>query len=392
MTSAQQFEPVRDFRVAVPDEVLEDLDRRLALTRWPDEISESAWRYGTNLAFMRELAEYWRGDYDWRAQEARINAFSHFTATCSDIDVHFIHERALGSDALPLLLLHGWPSSFWEFNEILPLLTQPAAGSPAATVVAPSLPGYGFSYRPFQRRLGIIDCADLLAELMTQALGYERFAVVGGDWGAYVAARMAHAYPQAVVGLHLNMLPLRRDEGWPESPTDEEREYLDALDVWQRDEAGYSLLQGTRPQTPAYALTDSPVGLAAWLLEKFALWSDSDSDPERVFSRDDLLTNVMIYWVTGAIGSSFWPYFTRHYGEWTVNDLIPLGKRLDVPTYYIDFPHENIRPPRSVAERLFDIRAWEAAEVGGHFPALEQPDALAAAIRRFVGAVAEEGR
>lgn len=368
----------REFRVAIGDEVLADLQARLANTRWPDEIPDAGWRFGTDLAYLRDLVEYWRNDFDWKEQERRINAFSHYQANCDGLDLHFIHERQAGS--LPLLLLHGWPSSFWEFNHLIPKL--------GTTVVAPSLPGYGFSFRAGQQRYGLVGCADLLARLMIDVLGYSRFAVAGGDWGAYVAARMAHVYPDNVAGLHLNMLPLRRTADWPSDPTDEERRYLNALDDWQHEEAGYSLLQGTKPQTPAYALTDSPVGLAAWIIEKFALWSDSDRDPDRCFSRDDLLTNVMLYWVTGAIGSSFWPYYTRHHGEWTVNDLITERRRIEVPLHYIDFPHENIRPPRSVAEELFDVHSWAEANAGGHFPALEQPDVLAASLTRFVDALA----
>jgi pimeloyl-ACP methyl ester carboxylesterase len=270
-----------------------------------------------------------------------LNAFEQYSAPIKGIDLHFIHERGeVGDDPVPILLLHGWPSSVWEFHKIIHLLTD--AGF---SVVVPSLPGYGFSFRPFQDRFGLVECADALSELMTGVLGYEEHVIAGGDWGAHIGTRMAYAHPNAVVGLHLNMLPLRRDPGWPDDPSEEESAYLGELGEWLHEETGYSLLQGTRPQTPAYALSDSPVGLAAWIVEKFARWSESDGDPERRFSRDDLITTVMLYWATGAIGSSFWPYYSRHHGEWIVNDLIPEGRRIETPTCYIQFPREIVRPP-----------------------------------------------
>ena len=380
----------KPFRVALPDSLLADLHERLERTRWPDEIPGSGWSYGMSLSYARELAAYWKDEYDWRAQEAKLNAFEHYSAPLKGIDVHFIHERADGDDPIPVLLLHGWPSSVWEFHKIIHLLTDDAGERGGYSVVVPSLPGYGFSFSPFQDRFGLVECADALSELMTGALGYEEYVIAGGDWGAHISTRMAYAHPDAVLGLHLNMLPLRRDPGWPEHPSEEESAYLHELGEWLHEETGYSLLQGTRPQTPAYALTDSPIGLAAWIVEKFARWSDSDGDPERRFSKDDLITTVMIYWATGAIGSSFWPYYTRHHGEWIVNDLIPEGRRIETPTCYIEFPREIIRPPRSLAERLFNLRRWTVANSGGHFPALEEPDILTESIIRFVAELRDE--
>jgi pimeloyl-ACP methyl ester carboxylesterase len=367
----------REFTIDVPDDVHTDLRRRLEATRWPDAVPGSGWTLGADLDYMRELCSYWLDGFDWAAQQGQLNARPNYIVDLDGVRVHFIHER--GADgSLPLLLLHGWPSSVWEFQALLGRLDRERF-----TLVVPSLPGYGFSYRPFQRRCGLVECADLLATLMTEVLGYERFGVAGGDWGAYVAASMAHRHAGAVVGLHLNMLPLRRTAGFPADPTEEERAYLDALDVWQHEQAGYSLLLGTVPQTAAFALTDSPAGLAAWIVEKFQRWSDNGGDLERCFTKDDLLTTVMLYWATGAIGSSFWPYFTRHHGEWTVNDLLAEGARVAAPLHYIDFPRENIRPPGSVAERFFDVRRWTVAAAGGHFPALEQPEVLAESLTRF---------
>lgn len=358
------------FRIAIGEDVLADLHERLDRTRWPDEIPGSGWTYGTSLEYARDLAAYWRDGYDWRAREARLSAFEHYTVALGGIDLHFIHQR--GAGRIPILLLHGWPSSVWEFHELIPRLGD-------TTVVVPSLPGYGFSFRPFQDRFGIVEIADVLAELMVDVLGHERFVVAAGDWGAYIGARLAHVRPDAVSGLHLNMLPFRRTTDWPAEPTEEEAAYLRQLAEWEHEEAGYSLLLGTRPQTAAYALTDSPLGLAAWIAEKFDRWSD-----RRGISRDDLLTTVMLYWASGAIGSSFWPYYTRHHGEWTVNDLLPERRRVETPTCYVEFPRENIRPPRSLAEQLFNIRRWTVATAGGHFPALEEPGVLAESIVGFV--------
>ncbi len=381
----------KPFRVALPESLLADLRERLDRTRWPDEGPGSGWTHGTSLSYAREFAAYWKDGYDWRAQGARLNAFEQYTVSLTGIDLHFfIHERGAGDDRVPILLPHGWPSSVWEFHKIIQLLTDVAERG-GFSVVVPSLPGYGFSFRPFQDRFGLVECADALSELMTGALGYEEYVIAAGDWGAHIGTRMAYAHPDAVLGLHLNMLPLRRDPGWPEYPSEEESTCLRELNEWLHEETGYSLLQGTRPQTPAYALTDSPIGLAAWIVEKFARWSDSGGDPERRFSKDDLITTVvMMFWATGAIGSSFWLYYTRHHGEWIVNDLLPQGRRIETPTCYIQFPREIIRPPRSLAERLFNLQRWTIAKSGGHFPALEEPGILSESIIRFVAELRDE--
>jgi pimeloyl-ACP methyl ester carboxylesterase len=371
----------RPFAIQVPEDVLVDLRERLSRVRWPDEPPDSEWQYGTSLGYMKELVDYWRERYDWRAHEARLNELRHFTAPLAGIDLHFIHQPGVGPDPLPLLLSHGWPGSVWEFHDLIPMLTDPArfGGDPADafTIVAPSLPGYGFSFRPGQPRFGVVQIADAFATLMTDVLGYSRFAAQGGDWGAFVSSRLGFAYPERLVGIHLNLLTLRRDVARPENPTAEETEYLDGLQHWLREETGYQWIQGTKPQTLAYGLTDSPVGLAAWIVEKFRTWSDRGL--ERWITMDDLLTNVTIYWATGAINSSFWPYYARNHEGWPIPD----GARVEVPTAYAAFPHEIVRPPRSWAERVFNIQRWTPMPSGGHFAALEEPEALAADIRAF---------
>ena len=271
----------------------------------------------------------------------------------------------------------------FEFLEIIPRLTDPAShggdASDSFTVVAPSLPGYGLSFKPGQKRFGAEAIADCLADLMT-LLGYERFAAQGGDWGAFVSSRLGYAHAERMVGIHLNLMPIPRDPSMVVNPTPEESRYLEELDVFLNEETGYQWIQGTRPQTLAFGLTDSPVGLAAWIIEKFRAWSDCGGDIEQVFTKDQLLANIGLYWFTGAIGASFWPYYARKHGPWPV----PKGATVNVPTGFAAFPHEILRPPRSLAERHYaDIRRWSVMARGGHFAAMEQPDALAEEIRAF---------
>lgn len=371
------------FTIHIADDILTDLRERLARARWPDEMPGTGWQYGADLTYLRSLVEYWHDQYDWRQHESRLNDFQHFTVPLSDIELHYIHQPGIGPQPLPLLLLHGWPGSVWEFHKLLPLLTDPARfggdARDAFTVVAPSLPGYGFSFRPNQPRFDRVAMADTFATLMTEVLGYDRYAVQGGDIGAGVAARMAATYPAQLHGMHLNFLSLLRTEGEPGSPTAEETQYLQEVQQWLAEETGYQWIQGTKPQTLSYGLTDSPVGLAAWIVEKFRSWSDCGGDVERCFSKDDLLTAIMLYWATGAINTSFWPYYARRHGDWDA----ATNPRIEVPTAYIAFPCEIIRPPRSMAERVFNIQHWTTMERGGHFAALEQPEALVADIRDF---------
>jgi pimeloyl-ACP methyl ester carboxylesterase len=369
--------------IQIAEDILTDLRARLARVRWPDEIPGTGWRYGTDLAYLHTLVDYWHKQYDWRVHEAHLNTFRHFTVPMSGVALHFIHQPGLGPEPLPLLLLHGWPGSIWEFHKLIPRLTDPARfggdARDAFTVIAPSLPGYAFSFRPQQPRLDRVAMADLFGTLMTEVLGYPRFCAQGGDIGAQVTARLAAALPQHLHGIHLNFLGLLRDISQPGHPTPEEAQYLERVQHWLTEEVGYQWIQGTKPQTLSYGLTDSPVGLAAWMVEKFRSWSDCGGDVERCFTKDDLLTAVMLYWVTGAINAAFWPYYARRHGDWEA----AANPRIEVPTAYIDFPREIVRPPRSMAERVFNIQRWTTMDHGGHFAALEQPEALAADIRVF---------
>jgi microsomal epoxide hydrolase len=366
-------EAPRQFRLQVPDAALQDLKERLARTRWPDEPPLEPWTTGASLAYVKELCEYWRTRFDWRAWEAKLNAFPQFKAQVAGIDLHFIHVRSPDPEAMPLLLSHGWPGSVFEFHELIPLL------APHFHVVAPSLPGYGLSFAPGQRRFSVEDIAGSFAELMG-LLGYARFGAQGGDWGGFVSTVLGHRYRDRVVGIHLNLLAVRRDPKMVADPTPEEKVFLRELAHWLKEDTGYQAIQGTRPQTLAFGLSDSPAGLAAWIAEKFHAWSDCGGTIENAIPRDAMLADISLYWFSGAIGSSFWPYYARLHGPWPV----PEGQTVDVPMGYAAFPREIVRPPRSVAGRMYtDIRRWTPMPRGGHFAALEQPALLAQDVIAF---------
>jgi pimeloyl-ACP methyl ester carboxylesterase len=373
----------KPYSLHVADRTLVDLHERLDRVRWPETPPAEPWSTGTSVAYMQELAEYWRNRFDWRAQEARLNRFQQFTVPLAGIDLHFIHEPGKGPNPLPLLLSHGWPGSVIEFMDILPMLTDPArfGGDPADafTVVAPSLPGYTLSFTPGQPRFGIVEIAETFATLMSDVLGYRRFGAQGGDWGAFVTSRMGFQFADRLIGIHINLLAVRRDAAL-KNPTPEEQRFLNHLAHWLKEETGYQWIQGTRPTTLSFGLTDSPLGLAAWIAEKFYRWTDNDGTIESAVDRDAMLANIMLYWATGAIGSSFWPYYARMHEPWP----IPEGGAITVPTGYAEFPKEILSPPRSLAERTYvNIRRWTTMPKGGHFAAMEQPEALANEIRDF---------
>jgi pimeloyl-ACP methyl ester carboxylesterase len=376
------------FKLEIPDADIEDLKRRLRRARFPDQAPDAPWAYGTDVDYMKALVSWWQDQFNWRAQEAKLNAFPQFKVPLHGIDLHFIRVEGKGPAPMPLLLMHGWPGSVFEFMEVIPRLTDPARfggdAMDAFTVVVPSLPGFGLSFRPGQPRFSIEQIADCLHDLMKNVLGFKRFGAQGGDYGAFSATRLGIAHPDSLLGIHLNFLVVRRDLPVPPESTLEERTYFDDLAKWTKMEIGYQQIQGTKPQTLAYGLTDSPTGLAAWLIEKFRTWSDCNGDVERVHSRDSLLANICLYWFTGAIGSSFWPYYARIHHAWP----IPNGAKVMVPTGYAAFPKEIIRPPRSIAETVYgNIQSWTPMAAGGHFAAMEQPDALATDIAAFFRAL-----
>jgi pimeloyl-ACP methyl ester carboxylesterase len=355
------------FRLAVPDAQLADLRERLSRTRFPDEPPLAPWSTGTSLSYLKELVPYWEKQFNWREWEAKLNSFPQYKVRLGGIDLHYLHVPSKKKDAMPLLLSHGWPGSVFEFYKLIPLLTE------HFTIVAPSLPGYTLSFTPGQKRFAVEDMADLFAELMTDVLGYKKFGAQGGDWGAFVTSVFGWKYPERLTGIHLNLLAVRRDPKEP-ATTPDEKQYIEELNHWLKEETGYQWIQGTRPQTLAYGLTDSPAGLAAWIVEKFHAWTDHDGNLETAITRDEMLANISLYWFTGAIGSSFWPYYARMHGPWP----IPPGKTIDVPTAYAAFPREILRPPHSLAARTYtNIKQWTVMEKGGHFAALEQAAGLA---------------
>jgi microsomal epoxide hydrolase len=370
------------FVLKVADEAIADLHDRLSRTRLPDQAPDPAWTFGCDVEYLRGLLAYWQSEFVWRAQEAALNAFPQFRVPLHGIDLHFLHVLGEGVAPMPLLLSHGWPGSVFEFIDLIPRLTHPSLfGGKAAdafTVVAPSLPGYGLSFRPGQKRFSIEAITDCLADLMTDVLGYRRFAAQGGDWGAFVASRLGAVHADKIVGIHINLLAVRRDPALLQNSSEEERRYAAELAEFLKEETGYQWIQGTRPQTLAFGLSDSPAGLAAWIVEKFRAWTDNDGTPDTAVDLDRMLANISLYWFTGCIGASFHPYYARMHGPW------PIQGTIDIPVGYCQFPKEIIRPPRCVAERVYtDIRRWTVMQRGGHFAAMEQTDALAHEIREF---------
>ena len=372
------------FTLRVPDADIADLRERLARTRFPDSSPGDPWTHGTSVDYMRELVAYWRDTFDWRAAEAKLNAYPQFKLVKDDIDLHFLHVPGKGPTPRPLLLMHGWPGSVFEFVDFIPRLTDPEkfGGDPADsfTVVAPSLPGYGLSFRPGQKRYGVEEIADAMTDLMSRTLGYSRFAVQGGDWGGITAARMGAVHADRLIGIHVNLLSVPRDPKAIANPTPEQKVFIDQLKHWLDEETGYQAIQGTKPQSLSFAMTDSPAGFAAWIVEKFRSWTDCDGDVERALTREQMLSNISFYWFTAAIGSSFYPYYFRMHRGWPVSPEQPAT----APTGYAEFPKEMLHPPRSIAEKTFtDIRRWTVMPRGGHFAAMEQPDALAEDVRAF---------
>ncbi len=374
----------KPFKVEVSDAVLENLQRRLADTRWPDEIPGAGWDYGSNLAYIQELVAYWRSGFDWRAQERLINTMRHYKATVAGMGIHFIHETGTGPSPMPLVLTHGWPGTFFEMHKIMPLLTDPGShgGDPADAfdVVVPSMPGYGFSDHTSQRGMHVLRTSDMWVELM-QGLGYSRFGAHGGDWGASVTNYLGYAYPQNLIGIHTTSITRPTPYMGPGSKplSEAEKTLLEQREAWVQAEGGYAHIQGTKPQTLSYGLNDSPTGLAAWIVEKYRTWSDCNGDVESRFSKDVLLTTVMIYWVTQTINSSTRLYYETQRHPWDMKQ----GERVETPTGVAAFPAEISRPPREWAERSFNLQRWTEMPSGGHFAALEEPQRLVEDIRAF---------
>jgi len=371
------------FEIRFTDEALADLRARLGRTRWPDELPNAGWDYGTSLAYLKDLTAYWQNGFDWRAQERQLNSLPHFRTTIDGQGVHFIHLRSAAPASIPIVLTHGWPSTFFELLDLVPLLTDPircgAAPVDAFDVVIPSLPGFGFSDPPRRRGFTSMDTAELWMKLMTGVLGYGRFAAHGGDVGAGVTSRLGLRYPDRLIGIHVSAV-VRPEIGSGDPPlTEAEKDYLQLNDEWEREENGYGHIQETRPQTLAYGLNDSPVGLAAWIVEKYRAWSDCGGDIARRFTPDQLLTNVTLYWMTQTINSSMRHYYEQRHAPWP----FPRGTRVRVPTGVCLTVEPVDRAPREWAERTYDVRRYTLLPRGGHFAAMEEPELLADDIRAF---------
>jgi pimeloyl-ACP methyl ester carboxylesterase len=375
---------IEPFTIPFSQSAVDDLRDRLRRTRWPDEIIGADWEYGVDFSFLQQICEYWRDRFDWKAQVERFSTFHHYRYSSENIGIHFIHERGKGPAPIPLILTHGWPGSFLEMMQVIPLLTDPASyggsSSDAFDVVIPSLPGYGFSDRPAGPGMNVFRVAQLWTGLMNE-LGYKRFAAQGGDLGAAVSTALGLRHPDRLIALHLNYVPgSYRPFLEPDAKlTSAEEEFFKVLRHWADERGAYAHIQRTRPQTVAYGLNDSPAGLAGWILEKFREWSDCDGDVYRRFTSDELLANVTLYWMTQTINSSFRLYFEGRKAPLQFGK----GEFVHAPTAIARFPKELPFPPRVWIERGYNLQHWTEMPRGGHFAAAEEPELLAEDLRAF---------
>lgn len=371
---------IKPYKISIPQAVLDDLQKRLKNTRWTDEVAGAGWDYGTNEAYLKELVQYWQTDFNWRAQEQKINQFKHYQATINGFKLHFIHEKGKGKNPIPVVLLHGWPSSFLQMQKIMPMLTDPARFGGKADesfdVIVPSLPGYGFSDRPTAKGMTVYQMAEMIATLM-QELGYQKYALRGSDIGAGVAKELALTHPERIIGIHSsgsNPYVFQM----PENLSAAETQFVQKAQGWLQQEGAYAMQQSSKPQTLAYGLNDSPVGLAAWMVERFRNWSDSDGKVEKRFTKDELLSNIAIYWATQTINSSMRVYYESAH-NWSPNG----NKRVEVPTAMLMLAKDIAVAPREWENRFYNIVRWTESPKGGHFAEWEEPALTAQDMRAF---------
>ena len=374
---------IHPFQIQISPAIVEDLKQRLSRTRWADQIENREWEYGTNLNYLKSLCDYWQHGFDWEKQEKKLNNFHHFKANINGTDIHFIHEKGEGTNSFPILLTHGFPDSFIRFTKLIPLLTRADENGFSFDVIVPSIPGFGFSDKPIKSGTNPEVVAELFGELIINELGYQHFIAHGGDWGSSISEAIAFRYPKNVKGIHLTDLPfhhlftLKADQ-----LSVAEKRYLEAGQKWQLIEGGYAIIQSTAPQTVAYGLNDSPAALASWIIEKFYRWSDCHGDLDHCYTKDELLTNITIYWATQTINSAMRMYYeTMKFPSRNSNN------KVELPVGLALFPKDLVIPPREFADRFFNVRQWTEIPKGGHFAALEQPDLLAKEIRKFVSAI-----
>ena len=378
--------PITPFAIHITPDALHDLRLRLQSTRWPDEIDQAGWSYGANLGYMKELVRHWSHDFSWEKQENRLNSYPQYQTTIDGLKIHFIHAKGKSPKTIPLLMTHGWPSSFTEMLKIIPMLTEPKKfgydTEYSFDVIVPSLPGFGFSERPHQSGCTVPMIATLWMKLMTEALGYSRFAAHGSDWGTSITAALGFFYPTHVIGIHqTSVTGGTPSHAYPETPplSQEEAEYLHGREEWWNQHGAYSHILSTTPQTYGYGLNDSPVGLASLLVEKFRDWSDCNGNVETRFTKDEMLTNISIYWFTQTITSSMRIYYENQRNPW----LISPQSRVQVPCAIAKFPKEMSKPCREWGNRFYPIVRWTEFQSGGHFPASEEPALLAQDLLQF---------
>lgn len=363
----------KPFKINIKQSVIDDLKKRLSNTRWTDEIENVKWDYGTNKAYLKELCDYWQHDFDWKKQETILNEWDHFKTDINGFSLHFIYVKSKNEKATPIVLLHGWPSSFVNLLKLIPLLTE------TFDVIIPSLPGFGFSDKPHKKGMNFYEMGKLIHSLMTKTLGYQKYAIRCSDAGHGVAKEMILTYPNSVIGMHTEgsgpvpaSIPLK-------NTTKAEKTFIKAGQEFTMKEGGYFMLQSTKPQSLAYGLNDSPVGLAAWLVEKYRAWSDCSGDVETRFSKDDLLTTITLYWVTETINSSI-----RHYYE-LMHSPSPNGfAKIEIPTAILRLNGlDMVLPPKEWEERFYNVQRWTEFDKGGHFGEWEEPEAVAEDIKTF---------
>ncbi len=374
---------IKPFKVEISDKYLQNIYSKVKNYPWHEMPDDGGWNYGTNLEYMKEISKYWIENFDWRETEKKINKFENFKSIIDGIDIHFIHEKGSGANPKPLLLSHGWPGSIIEFLNIIEKLAHPekfgGKEEDSFDVIVPSLPGYGFSGRP-ANPIGPRKMSSIFNSLMTNVLGYKKYIAQGGDFGGTIATWLAYDFPNNMLGIHINILIIRHPDG---PQTKEEKEWQERFKKEQRIEDGYRTQQATKPQTLSYAMMDSPVGVAAWIIEKMRSWSDiKNGDIESVYSKDILLSNIMIYLVTKTFNTASWIYYGRREegGRTLPKEHLPLK----VPTAVALFPKEYLEwAPRSYVERIYNVQQWTEMPKGGHFAALEQPDLLIKDIKDF---------
>lgn len=374
---------IKNFEINVSDDLLNDLKYRLIHTRWPDQYKNTEWEYGTNQEYLKSLITYWIEEYDWKKQEQKLNQYHHYISSINGLDIHFIHEHGKGPNPIPIILTHGWPDSFLRYEKIIHYLTDPAkyGGNPndSFDVIIPSLPGFGFSEKPTNSGMNNSVIADIWASLMQDVLGYHKYAASGGDIGSGVTRYLAYSHPDSLIGIHLTDIGIIKQllsNNMRDTVSDEERNYISESQKWLSTEGAYISLQSTKPQSLSYGLADSPVGLAAWIIEKFQSWSDCNGNLHTKFSEDELLTNIMIYWVTNTIDSACRIYYEN------THSLPQIGP-IQVPTGISLFSKDIMTPPKKWVLDNLNVTSWSVIPKGGHFTAMEEPELFVNEIRNF---------